>query len=76
MWPESAAFFGTRGLVKVRATIDGIDFQSAFMVLGDVRHKFPAKADLIQKREKGVGDTVEIGLRERISAPAHKSAGR
>jgi hypothetical protein len=66
VWPNSAGFFRTRGLVRVRGTVDGTPFTASFMAMGNGVHMLPIKAEVREIIGKEAGDTVTIHLLERL----------
>jgi hypothetical protein len=64
----TADHFGTRGRIPVSGSIDGFEFASTFMALGDGTHKLPVTAALRSEIGKEAGDRVVVHLTEHRSA--------
>ena len=75
IWPESTKFFGTKGLVKVKGTIEGHAFRGSFMAMGNGIHMLPVKAEIRQAIGKEAGEVVTVQLCERVK-PAKRRPKR
>lgn len=66
VWPESVSFFGSTRSVKVKGTMNGVPFQTAFMPWGDGTQFLPVSKKLLKAMKKQPGNTVEVHLDEQL----------
>jgi hypothetical protein len=57
---DSAAEFGTRGAVPVKATFDGVAYAGSLMACGGPQHMLGVLKRIREQIGKGVGDTIEV----------------
>ncbi len=65
-WPASVAFFGSTKSVKVRGTMNGIAFQTAFMPWGDGTQFLPVSKKLLKAMQAQPGDRIDVYLEEQL----------
>lgn len=65
--PGAAEALGTRRAAKVSGTVDGVEFSSSLMPVGDGQHMLPIKAGLRKAIGKEPGDQITVHLQQRLS---------
>jgi uncharacterized protein DUF1905 len=70
VWPESVAFFGSTRSIKVKGTMNGVPFQTAFLPWGDGTQCLPVSKKLLKAMGKQSGDTITVTLEASPSKPA------
>jgi DNA-binding MarR family transcriptional regulator len=63
---QSVTFFGSTKSVKVKGTMDGVAFQTAFMPWGDGTQFLPVSKKLLKAMQAQPGDVIEVSLEERL----------
>lgn len=66
VWPESVAFFGSTRSIKVKGTMNGVPFQTAFLPWGDGTQFLPVSKKLLKAMGKQSGDTITVTLEESL----------
>lgn len=62
--PAITKEIGKRGLVKIKATFDGVEYRGSLMPMGDGTHCLGLRKDVQKKVGKGPGDTIYVTLEE------------
>jgi hypothetical protein len=57
---DTKAEFGTRGIVPVRATFDGVEYRGSLVKYGDPQHMMPVLKAISEKIGKKAGDTIDV----------------
>lgn len=66
VWPESVLFFGSTRSVRVKGTMNGVAFQTAFLPWGDGTQFLPISKKLRKALQAQPGDVIEVSLEERL----------
>jgi hypothetical protein len=66
VWSESVPFFGSTRSIKVKGTMNGVAFQSAFLPWGDGTQFLPVSKKILKAMHAQPGDVIEVSLEERL----------